>query len=143
MTGRSDPAGRGITFSWRGDVTDAELNALHAEAFRTRVFDDSEWAWSRQLRDHSLGWVTARRHGELVGFVNVPLDGLVHAWIQDTMVSERARHHGIGTQLVALAVAEARKAGCEWLHVDFDDELSPFYNGACGFQRTSAGLIEL
>ena len=37
----------------------------------------------------------------------------------------------------------ARAAGCEWLHVDFDPELAPFYLGACGFERTDAGLIHL
>ncbi|HSL11465.1 MAG TPA: GNAT family N-acetyltransferase [Actinomycetota bacterium] len=78
--------------------------------------------------------MTARRDGELIGFVKVPWDGLVHAWIQDTMVSDRARHQGIGTRLVTLAVEEARNAGCEWLHVDFNDDLRPFYVGACGFR---------
>ena len=28
---------------------------------------------------------------------------------------------------------EARAAGCEWLHVDFEDHLRPFYFGSCGF----------
>jgi GNAT superfamily N-acetyltransferase len=59
------------------------------------------------------------------------------------MVAESARHRGIGVQLVAVARDEARKAGCEWLHVDFDEELAPFYVGACGFRPTTAGLIAL
>jgi hypothetical protein len=29
------------------------------------------------------------------------------------------------------------------LHVDFDDELDPFYFGACGFIPTRAGLLRL
>jgi hypothetical protein len=37
----------------------------------------------------------------------------------------------------------ARTAGCEWLHVDFDDDLRPFYFDACGFTPTNAGLIRL
>jgi GNAT superfamily N-acetyltransferase len=132
-----------ITYSWRGDVTSAELNALHAEAFDTRTYDDAEWDWLAQLHGHSLGWVIARLDGRLVGFVNVPWDGVVHAWIQDTMVASDARHHGIGTELVATAVREARAAGCEWLHVDFDGDLDAFYIEACGFTPTHAGLIEL
>jgi hypothetical protein len=44
---------------------------------------------------------------------------------------------------VAVAVREARRAGCEWLHVDFEDNLRPFYFQACGFTPTNAGLIEL
>jgi GNAT superfamily N-acetyltransferase len=133
-----------ITYAWREDVTNAEMNALHAEAFDTRVYDETEWDWVEQLRGHSLGWATARDEaGTLVGFVNVPWDGLVHAWIQDTMVASAARRRGIGVKLVALAVEEARRAGCEWMHVDFDDHLRPFYFDACGFTPTNAGLIEL
>ena len=41
------------------------------------------------------------------------------------------------------AVSGARAAGCEWLHVDFDDHLRAFYFDACGFAPTNAGLIEL
>ena len=91
-----------ITYAWREDVTNAEMNALHAEAFDTRVYDETEWDWVEQLRGHSLGWATARDEaGTLVGFVNVPWDGLVHAWIQDTMVASAARRRGIGVKLVA------------------------------------------
>jgi GNAT superfamily N-acetyltransferase len=132
-----------ITSTWRGEVANAELNRLHAQAFDTRVYDDAEWDWEKLLRDHSLGWVTARDDAELVGFVNVLWDGLVHAWIQDTMVAKAARHRGVGTELVGVAVRQAREAGCEWLHVDFDEHLRSFYFDACGFSPTDAGLIAL
>jgi N-acetylglutamate synthase-like GNAT family acetyltransferase len=59
------------------------------------------------------------------------------------MVAGSARHRGVGTELVAVAVTEARGAGCEWLHVDFEDHLRPFYFDACGFTPTNAGLIAL
>jgi GNAT superfamily N-acetyltransferase len=132
-----------ISYLWRGDVANAELNALHAEAFDTRVYDDDEWDWVTQLRDHSLGWVLARDGDALVGFVNVLWDGLVHAWIQDTMVATAARHRGIATELVARATAESRAAGCEWLHVDFEPHLTRFYLEECGFRSTPAGVIAL
>jgi hypothetical protein len=45
--------------------------------------------------------------------------------------------------LVSVAVREARAAGCDWLHVDFEDELKSFYFSACGFSPTNAGLIAL
>jgi GNAT superfamily N-acetyltransferase len=132
-----------IRYEWRGAFTNDEVNRLHAEAFETRLFDESEWNW-RVLTDRlSLGWVVARRGDQLVGFVNVPWDGLVHAWIQDTMVALDARHEGIGVQLVAHARDGARAAGCEWLHVDFDDELRGFYLDACCFTPVAAGLIAL
>ncbi len=62
-----------ITFEWRGSFTNDEVNRLHAEAFETRLFDESEWNWRELTAAHSLGWVVARRDGELVGFVNVRL----------------------------------------------------------------------
>jgi GNAT superfamily N-acetyltransferase len=132
-----------VTYEWRGEFDNVELNELHAEAFETRVFDETEWNWVDQIHRHSLGWVSARDDGRLIGFVNVLWDGLVHAWLQDTMVRKAARHRGVGKTLVAVAVEEARRAGCEWLHVDFEDHLRPFYFDACGFKPTNAGLISL
>jgi GNAT superfamily N-acetyltransferase len=132
-----------VQTAWRGAFTNEEANRLHAEAFGTRVFDSSEWDWERLVRRHSLGWVTARSERGLVGFVNVVWDGLVHAWIQDEMVATHARGRGTGRELVRVATAEARRVGCEWLHVDFEDRLRPFYVDACGFSPTSAGLLRL
>jgi GNAT superfamily N-acetyltransferase len=132
-----------VTYEWRGRFGNDEINELHAAAFGTRVFTAEEWNWVELTARHSLGWVVARDGDRLVGFVNVVWDGLVHAWIQDTMVRPDDHHRGIGRQLVAAAVDGARTAGCEWLHVDFDDDLKPFYFGTCGFTPTNAGLIAL
>jgi GNAT superfamily N-acetyltransferase len=128
---------------WRGTFTNKEVNALHAEAFDTRVFGDDEWDWWTLVNNNSLGWVVARSGERLVGFVNVISDGLVHAWIQDTMVSGDARGLHIGTRVVNEAANRARQAGCEWLHVDFEDDLRSFYIDSCGFTPASAGLISL
>lgn len=129
-----------LTYEWRGDFDNAEVNALHAEAFNHAVLEDD---WARQVHEHSLGWVCARDDNELVGFVNLPWDGGIHAFILDAIVTARVRRQGIGTQLIAVAVAEARAAGCECLHVDFDDHLRAFYFDACRFTPTNAGLIAL
>lgn len=129
-----------ISYEWRGDFDNPELNALHAEAFNHPLLDDD---WKAQVETHSLGWVCAREGDELVGFVNVPWDGGVHAFILDTMVSETVGRKGIGTRLVEVAVAEARATACEWLHVDFGEHLRAFYFEACGFAPVSAGLIRL
>jgi GNAT superfamily N-acetyltransferase len=132
-----------MIYLWRGSFTNDEVNALHAEAFDTEIFDESEWNWTELVHRHSLGWVVAREGTELVGFVNVLWDGLVHAWLQDTMVAARARGRGVGTALVAHARDGAQAAGCEYLHVDFEGNLAHFYFDACGFKPTSAGLISL
>lgn len=50
-----------VVFEWRGSFTNLEVNSLHAEAFETRLFDESEWNWRELTARHSLGWVTARR----------------------------------------------------------------------------------
>ena len=132
-----------IAYRWRGPFASQEVNALHAEAFGTGPYSCEEWDWADLTERYSLGWVTARDEDGLAGFVNVVWDGLVHAWLQDTMVAGRVRRRGVGTALVARARDGARVAGCEFLHVDFDDELRPFYLGACGFVPASAGLLRL
>jgi GNAT superfamily N-acetyltransferase len=129
-----------ITYEWRGRFDNAELNALHAEGFVHRVLADDWWA---RVQRHSLGWVCARDGEELVGFVNVAWDGAVHAFLLDTLVAARVRRQDVGTRLVEAAVEHARKAGCEWLHVDFEDHLRAFYFDSCGFRPTQAGLIAL
>ena len=128
-----------VAYEWRGAFTNDEVNALHAEAFGHRVLDDD---WVGQVSRWSLGWVTARSD-VLAGFVNVAWDGGVHAFVLDTMTVASAQRSGVGTGLVAAAVDGARAARCEWLHVDFDPHLRPFYFQACGFTPTDAGLIAL
>ena len=99
--------------------------------------------WWDGIRPHSLGWVTARAGGRLVGFVNVAWDGGDHAFLLDTRTRGNHQREGIGSMVVAAAAAQARAAGCEWLHVDFRPELRSFYVSACGFRPTDAGLIHL
>ena len=128
------------SYEWRGRFTNDELNRLHAEGFDHRVLDDD---WLGQVERWSAGWVTARDGDDLVGFVNVAWDGAIHAFVLDTLVAAHVRRRGVGAGLVAAAAEGARAAGCAWLHVDFDDELRPFYFDACGFTPTNAGLIQL
>jgi GNAT superfamily N-acetyltransferase len=128
-----------VTYVWRQPVTDDEVVDL------VRSYGGlSAPGWWDQIRPHSLGWVTARDgHGVLVGFVNVAWDGGDHAFLIDTKTRASHQHRGIGTRLVRTATDHARAAGCEWLHVDFGDELAAFYLEACGFRPTPAGLVHL
>ena len=129
-----------MAVTWRGPFRNDKVNALHAAAFGHAPAADD---WEEQVRRHSLGWALARDDGALAGFVNVIWDGGVHAWIQDLMVVPGHRRQGVGTALVAVAREAARQAGCEWLHVDFDEGHRAFYVEACGFTPASAGLIAL
>ncbi len=130
-----------IEYRWRGDIADEELVAL-TESHG----GNSASGWWNQIRTHSLGWMTARdADGAAVGFVNVAWDGCDHAFLLDAKVRPDHQRRGIGAELVRRASLHARDAGCEWIHVDFDDRdrLAPFYFGACGFRSISAGTIHL
>lgn len=127
-------------YAWRGTIDSAALERLHAEGF---AHEPAEYDWAGQLQQHSLGWVTATDHGELVGFVNVAWDGGGHAFLLDTVVAKSHRRRGIGASLVRRAAREARAAGCEWLHADFEEHLAQFYFEDCGFAPAQAGTIRL
>ena len=129
-----------VVCRWRGNFQNEEVNQLHAEAFEHPLL---EIDWRAQLDRHSLGWVCARRRHRLVGFLNVAWDGDAHAFVLDTVVAACARRAGIGTELISVATQQARAAGCEWLHVDFEGHLRGFYLNACHFTETHAGLINL
>ena len=126
----------------RFPVDDAELSALHGRAFTPGQPepDAAIRPWARRLERHSLTWVGAFSAGLLVGFVHVVWDGGTHAFILDTMVDPDFQRLGIGRDLVRTVTDEAFKAGCAWVHVDYDPEHITFYERACGFRPTSAGL---
>ena len=128
-----------VALAWRGPLNDDELFDLVVSHG-----GNPDRGWWEKIRPHSLGWVTARtRDGTLVGFVNVPWDGADHAFLVDTKTRGSFQRRGIGTRLVRLAADQAKAAGCEWLHVDFEPHLQTFYFDACGFRPTDAGLIHL
>lgn len=127
-----------VRYAWRGPVADEEIVELVESHGGNAVS-----GWRDQIRQHSLGWVTARRGQQLVGFVNVAWDGGDHAFLLDTKTRGSQQRRGIATKVVELATEQARSAGCGWLHVDFEPELQPFYFDSCGFRPTDAGLINL
>ena len=131
--------GDDLVYSWRDPITDAEMLEL-VDSHGGR----SEAGWWDQVWPHSLGWATARTTGgRLVGFVNVAWDGADHAFLIDTKTRGGWQRRGVGTEVVRRAARHAKAAGCEWLHVDFEPDVAPFYFDACGFRPTDAGLIHL
>jgi|SRR5689334_3217793 ribosomal protein S18 acetylase RimI-like enzyme len=128
-----------VRFAWRGEAGDDELATL-TEACGG-VAERGRWD---RIRSHSLGWVVARTpESALIGFVNVAWDGGDHAFLIDTKVRPDHRRRGVGTELVRTAARHAQEAGCEWLEVDFEEHLVPFYYQACEFRPTCAGLMHL
>jgi ribosomal protein S18 acetylase RimI-like enzyme len=139
MTAQTTSLHDGVVLRWRGPLSDAEMADLVASHDGTPVP-----GWWDTIRPHSFGWVTARAADDVVvGFVNVVTDGGDHAFLIDTKTRGTHQRRGIATRVVAFAAEHAREAGCEWLHVDFDDELRAFYLDACRFEPTAAGLIHL
>ncbi|WP_018348753.1 GNAT family N-acetyltransferase [Longispora albida] len=124
----------------RFPVADRELSALHARAFGGAI---QLAPWAQRLEKHALTWVGAFDDGLIVGFVQVCWDGGAHAFLLDTAVDPAWQHRGLGQQLVEAAAADARQAGCQWLHVDFEPHLEEFYLDKCGFRPTRAGLLPL
>lgn len=126
-------------YSWRHPITDDEMVEL-IDSHGGRP----EAGWWDRIRPHSLGWVTARTSdGVLIGFVNIAWDGGDHAFLIDIKTRDGWQHRGVGTEVVRRAALRAKAARCEWLHVDFEPDLAPFYSDACGFRPTDAGLIHL
>ena len=125
----------------RFDVDDAELSALHGRAFGGDPGVVQPWA--RRLAEHALTWIGAFEERRLIGFVQVAWDGGPHAFLIDTAVDPDHQGRGIGTAVVKAATDEARSAGCDWLHVDYEPHLEAFYRHSCGFRPTPAGLIRL
>jgi GNAT superfamily N-acetyltransferase len=119
------------------DLSDAVLNDLFSASWTShtvRAFGP--------ILQRSLTYLGAYQDSELVGFVNVAWDGGDHAFLLDPTVLPSCRRRGIGLALVAAAVKATAASGAEWLHVDYDAALDPFYRRA-GFRPTHAGLIHL
>ena len=53
------------------------------------------------------------------------------------------KRSGLGKRLVEAAEAASAQAGCEWLHVDFDEVHTRFYIDICGFTPAPAGIKHL
>jgi ribosomal protein S18 acetylase RimI-like enzyme len=119
-------------------VQNEQLNALFFASWEYHQNLD----FSQVLRS-SLGYVVALNDEQLIGYVNVAWDGGKHAFLLDITVHSDFQHQGIGRRLVEDATDLCRRAGISWLHVDFEQRLSPFYFKSCGFVPTTAGLLKL
>jgi GNAT superfamily N-acetyltransferase len=127
----------GLVITADAPLENDELNSLFARSWPSHVRRDFGRVLAR-----SLVHISARFDGQLIGFANVATDGGEHAFLVDPTVAPEFRRQGIGRALVHRAVAESRRRGARWLHVDYALELEPFYRSA-GFQPTAAGLIRL
>jgi GNAT superfamily N-acetyltransferase len=126
-----------ITYQTNPPLENVAMNALFSSAWGRPYTVDFQPEF-----EAALCYIAAFDGLKLVGFVKLIGDAGVHAFLLDPSVDADYKRRGIGRELVARAVNYARDHGCEWVHVDFEDELEPFY-AACGFRPTKAGLIQL
>ncbi len=122
------------------------INPLLDNAALNKLFSS---AWGKPYNvnfqpelEAALCYIGAFDDTKLIGFVKLIGDAGIHAFLLDPSVHADYKRRGIGQELVARAVAVAKERGCEWVHVDFDDHLEPFYQ-KCGFKPTKAGLLQL
>lgn len=125
----------------RFPIDDEVLSELHRRAFGGSAGAPRPWA--ERLQRHSLTWVGAFDADDLVGFVHLCWDGGAHAFVLDTIVHPEYQRRGIGRGLLQAAAVEGERAGCQWLHVDYEPHLQAFYRDSCGFRPTEAGLLRL
>ncbi len=126
-----------IRFVLNPPIDNDALNELYRVSWPRHVDADHS-----PVLERSLAHIWAYAGERLVGFIYVAWDGGVHAFLLDPTVHPDFRRRGLGLALVKRAEQAAKEAGCEWLHVDYEDDLHPFYNAA-GFRSTKAGLIRL
>lgn len=128
------------TLGIRYSIENTALSELHANAFNSpfRLIP-----WKERLERHSVSWVGAFDGHQLVGFVHEVWDGGAHAFLLDTVVSPDHQRRGIGAAVVSALAKDIADRGCQWLHVDYEPHLAPFYRDACGFNHTEAGLLNL
>ena len=126
-----------IEYQIQPQLSDRDLNDLFASAWENHA--EREFG---PVLEHSLSYVGAFDSSHLVGFVNLAWDGGIHGFILDTTVRREYQRRGIGTELMRRAAQIAAERGLEWLHVDYEPHLNPFYRG-CGYEETKAGLLNL
>ena len=124
-----------IVYAVNPVLDDAMLNDLFRRAWDTHA--DRLFA---PILARSAAFVGAFDGPCLIGFANVATDGGVHAFLLDPTVDRAYRRRGIGSTIVAHAIAAARERGCEWVHVDYEPALASFYARA-GFRVTHAGVL--
>ncbi|MBB1195756.1 GNAT family N-acetyltransferase [Curtobacterium flaccumfaciens] len=98
-----------------------------------------DWALDRFERALSGSWIvcTVRDDaGRLVGMGRLISDGALHAFVTEMIVTEEARGGGIGGQVLARLVDEARRRGVDDVQLFAARGRAEFYERH-GFERRS------
>jgi GNAT superfamily N-acetyltransferase len=104
--------------------------------------------WERHDEDYPAAlkgyWSTISgfdASGALIAWCAILSDGIRHAVLIDVIVHPDWQRHGIGQALVTEAVSHIRTHSISIIHVDFEPELTTFYE-RCGFHTGLGGIYE-
>jgi GNAT superfamily N-acetyltransferase len=104
--------------------------------------------WERHDEDYPSAlngyWATISgfdASGTLIAWCAILSDGVRHAVLIDVIVHPNWQRQGIGQALVAAAVKHIRKHSTSIIHVDFEPELTTFYERCC-FHTGLGGIYE-
>lgn len=121
----------------------SELSSLELKSLWSRVYpDDISHDFATELSAPNVTAIAARAGGKIVGFAKIVLDGGLHGFLLDPVVDPHFRRQGIGRKMVLELILKARTLGVRYVHVDYTEQLEPFYRSV-GFQPTAAGLFDL
>jgi GNAT superfamily N-acetyltransferase len=126
-----------LRFTINDAVESDALNRLFSRSWPEHLATDFA-----PLLQRALVYVCAYQQEELIGFVKIISDGGIHGFLLDPTIHPQHRRKGLGSILVNRAVAEAKRRGLEWIHVDYEPHLQSFY-AACGFRPSAAGVLRL
>ncbi len=127
----------GVEIQLNPEVTASEVCDLRAAV-----------GWDRQEEDYPAAfegyWGTVGAFDSakrLIGWGAILSDGVRHAILIDIIVGPSFQRRGLGSRIVAEAVAHVRHRGIELIHVDFVPDLAPFYE-RCGFRIGQGGIYD-
>ncbi len=108
---------------WLGaDVTPHELQRLFAQ---TTWAEHRTLAGIKTMLNHTPVSVAARSEGVLIGFARAITDGIYRALIDDVVVDNRWRGHGVGQELIRRLLEQL--SAVEQVRLNCRAELVPFY----------------
>ncbi|MGN6409413.1 MAG: GNAT family N-acetyltransferase [Curtobacterium sp.] len=122
---------------------DYSFSAPTAMEFKA-LYDETGWAdWTLDHFERALSgsWVvcTVRDDaGRLIGMGRLISDGALHAFVTEMIVTEQARGAGIGAEVLARLVDEARRRGVNDVQLFAANGRAAFYERH-GFERRPDG----
>jgi GNAT superfamily N-acetyltransferase len=111
------------------DVDPAEIRRLYEEAGWWDAEDDDrvDPDWLLKLITNSYCFAAAFADGHLIGMGRAISDGVSDAYIQDVVVTQEWRQHGVGAAIVARILQYLRQHQIGWIGLIAEPGSESFY----------------